>query len=123
MFDKIFKKKIHAKVDLIVVNGKEYAALYCGEQNLTGLLDGYISREFWRLENAYDDLKNISKTGNVLPYDNYPVQINTGQVFVMDMKRTNGSVERTYYRSDGHIWKETYPYSRDLPVTEEFKVG
>jgi hypothetical protein len=79
---------------------------------LTGLRD-YAYREFWRLENAYDDFKNKEKPGSVLPYDNYPMPVKTGQVFVIDYTKTNGSVEREYYRSDGYVWE-------GKPSTEKF---
>ncbi len=60
--------------DTISVNAKDYKASYFGKQDLTGFKD-YACREFWRLENAYDDFKDKSKTGDVLPYDNYPMHI------------------------------------------------
>ena len=39
--------------------------------------------------------------------------IETGQVFVIDYTKTDGSVERKYYRSDGYVWN-------GLPSTEQF---
>jgi len=75
----------------------------------------YAYREFWRLEDAYDDFKNNKKTGEVLPYGNYPMHVETGQVFVIDYTKTDGSVERRYYRSDGGTW-------RGLPATVGFNV-
>jgi len=103
------------RVDILTINGKEYEASYFGEQDLNGFKD-YACREFWRLENAYDEFKNKKKTGDVLPYDNYPMLIEKGQVFVIDYTKTDGSVERKYYRSDGRIW-------RGSPATEEFIVN
>ena len=75
----------------------------------------YSYREFWRLENAYDDFKDRSKTGEVLPYSNYPMQIETGQVFVIDYTKKDGAVVRMYYRSDGYVWS-------GMKSTEEFTV-
>ncbi|MBU5427595.1 hypothetical protein KQI41_14495 [Tissierella pigra] len=49
-------------------------------------------------------------------YDDYPMLIETGQVFVIDYTKTDGSVERLYYRSDGYIWN-------GLPSTENFTIG
>lgn len=69
------------RVDTIALNEKNYEASYFGKQDLTGFKD-YAYREFWRLENAYNDFKDMSKTGDVLPYDNYPMLIEIGQVFV-----------------------------------------
>ena len=52
----------------------------------------------------------------MLPYDNYPMNLEAGEVFVIDYTKTDGSVVRRYYRSDGRLWE-------DRPVTEEFTVG
>ena len=100
------------RADIIKVNGKAYEASYFGKQDLTGFKD-YDYRKFWRLKNAYDDFKDNPKTGAVLPYSNYPMLIETGQVFVTDLAKTDGSVIRMYYRSDGYVWNGT-------PSTEEF---
>ncbi len=100
------------RVDTIMINEKDYNASYFGKQDLIGFKD-YAYREFWRLENAYNDFKDKPKTGDVLPYNNYPMLIETGQVFVIDYTKTDGSVVRMYYRSDGHVWDS-------MPSTEEF---
>ena len=102
------------KVDTIAVNGKEYEASYFGKQDMSWS-DDYSYREFWRLENAYDDFKDRSKTGEVLPYSNYPMQIETSQVFVIDYTKKDGYVVRMYYRSDGYVWS-------GMKSTEEFTV-
>jgi len=102
------------RVDTIAVNGKDYAATYFGREDMSWS-DDYAYREFWRLEDAFDDFKDNPKTGSVLPYNNYPMQMETGQVFVVDFTKTDGSVERTYYRSDGYVWN-------GMKSTEEFKV-
>lgn len=102
------------RVDTVTVDGKDYNASYFGKQDLTGFKD-YAYREFWRLENAYEYFKDKKKTGEVLPYNNYPMLIETGQVFVIDYTKTDDSVERFYYRSDGYIWN-------GLPSTEGFTI-
>lgn len=102
------------RVDTIQVGGKDYEALYFGKQDLTGFKD-YTYREFWRLENAYDYFADRSKTQDVLPYNNYPMLIEAGQVFVIDYTKTDGSVIRKYYRSDGRVWN-------NKRSTEEFTV-
>lgn len=100
------------RVDTITLNDQEYKAAYFGKEDLRGFRD-FLSREFWRLENAYEDFKENEKLGNVLPYDNYPMLIEEGQVFVIDYTKIDGSVMRHYYRSDGNVWN-------GLPVTEQF---
>ena len=102
------------RVDIINVNGKDYKASYFGKQDLTGFKD-FTYREFWRLENAYDDFKDKPKTGDVLPYNNYPMLVEKGQVFVIDLYKIDGSLIRVYYRSDGNMWN-------NLPITEHFLV-
>lgn len=100
------------RVDTITINGKNYEASYFGKMDLTMFKD-YKYREFWRLENAYEDFKDNKKIGDLLPYSNYPMLIETGQIFVIDYTKTDGSVSRSYYRSDGFIWN-------GLPTTEWF---
>ena len=99
------------RVDELEVNGKIYTASYFGQMDLSSLPQ-YQYREYWRLEDAYDDFKDCP-TVDVLPYNNYPMTIQEGQVFVIDYTLADGSVQRMYYRSDGHTWQ-------DMPTTEEF---
>lgn len=103
------------RIDTIKVAGKDYEASYFGEQDLTGFTTDYKYREFWRLENAYNDFKDMAKMQEMLPYNNYPMLIEKGQVFVIDYTKTDNSIERKYYRSDGSIWN-------DLPSTEAFVI-
>lgn len=88
------------RTDIITVNGKEYEASYYGEEDIYWT-DEYSYREFWRLEDAYEDFKDAPKTGDGLPCTDYPMLIETGQVFVLDYTKADGTVERWYYRSDG----------------------
>lgn len=90
--------------DTILFKEKEYEASYFGKLAFTEF-EAYKYREFWRLENAYEDFKDEKKTNEVLPYDNYPMVVGIEEVFVVDYTKTDGSVERVFYRSDGRIWK------------------
>ena len=103
------------RVETIKLNGKDYEALYFGKQNLSAFFEEYSCREFWRLENAYDDFMDNPLTGSVLPYNDYLMKIETGQIFVIDYTRKDGSVIREYHRSDGYVWN-------DMPSTQEFIV-
>lgn len=100
------------RVDIITINQKDYEASYFGKQDLTGFKN-YASSELWRLENAYEDFKDNKKSGNVLPYNNYPMLIEKGQVFIIKFEMTDGTVSTLYYRSDGYIWE-------GMESTEEF---
>ncbi|WP_342420525.1 hypothetical protein [Paenibacillus sp. FSL E2-0178] len=93
-----------SRVDDITLRGKKYAASYFGKEDLSGFKD-YAYREFWRLEDAYEDVKDLPLDENVLPYDQYPMLIEKGQVFVINYTRTDGSVEREYHLSNGNIWE------------------
>ena len=77
------------------------------------MIEGYKSREFWRLENAYDDFKDKRKKDNVLPYDNYPMNVEKEQVFFVSTTKKDGSIQEMYYISDGTVWQ-------DMPSTKEF---
>ena len=102
-------------VDTLQIAGKEYTASYFGKTDLSAFFPDYQYREFWRLENAYDDFKDSPTTGNVLPYNNYPMEIKEGQVYVIEYTKTDGSVIREYHRADGNIWQGSL-------VTEEFTI-
>ncbi len=99
----------------LLVGGKEYQASCYGQQDISFLTKEFVSRTFWRLEGAYDDFKNNHTTGNVLPYNNYPLQIETGQVFVIEYIKTNGDAVLEYHRSDGGTWN-------GMPCTQEFTI-
>ncbi len=101
------------RTDRIVVNGKEYEATYFGAQDLSGTGFPFTQREYWRLEDAYEDMKTCPLTGDVLPYHNYVMKVETGQVFVIDYTGLEGQVTRLYYRSDGYVWN-------GLPSTQGF---
>ena len=102
------------RTDRIVVNGKEYEATYFGAQDLSGSGFPFTQREYWRLEGAYEDMKTCPLTGDVLPYHNYVMKVETGQVFVIDYTGLDGQVTRLYYRSDGDVWN-------GLPTTTGFE--
>ncbi len=91
------------RVDEIEIGEKTYKASYFGIEKISFI--NYISREFWRIEDAYDDFKDNPTNGNVLPYNNYPMNIQKGEVFKIVYVLDDGSENITYYRSDGDIWK------------------
>ncbi|AWV35079.1 hypothetical protein [Paenibacillus odorifer] len=99
---KIAKDIEPSRVDYISLQGKEYAASYFGKQDLNGFKD-YAHREFWRLEDAYEDVQDLPLVDNYLPYDNYLMPIEVGQVFVVNSTKTDGSVQRDYYLSSGQV--------------------
>lgn len=99
-----FSKAIEPEyTETIEVAGKTYVASYYGEQDLEGWKD-FKYRKFWRLEDAYEDFKDNS-VWDVVPYTNFPMQIEQGQVFVLEFGMLDGSIEYAYCRSDGDTWK------------------
>lgn len=100
--------------DIITVGTKEYEALYFGKIDLGG--DTYISMEFWRLEDAYNDLRYSRKTDIKIDDSYYPMQIEEGQVFIIDWNKIDGTTERTYYLYDGFVWN-------GMKITKEFTVN
>ncbi len=109
----LMKETIAHRTDILTVLGKEYEASYFGIQNLN--FKDFAFREFWRLEDAYEDFKDKAKTSDVLPYDNYPMIIEIGQIFVIDYTKTDGTKQRSYYRADGDNWQ-------GRPATKEFRL-
>ena len=59
------------RIDALEVNGKTYTASYFGEQDIS-MVKGYKIRKFWRLEDAYEDFKELPTPREILPADNYP---------------------------------------------------
>jgi len=95
------------RTETMQIGGKTYQALYYGKQDLSEIFPQYQCREFWRLENAYNDFKDSALTGEYLPYPNYIMLVEEQQVFVIDYTSADGSVERQYFRSDGNSWEGT----------------
>ena len=53
----------------------------------------------------------------IIPYNNYPpINIEIGQIFVIDYYKLSGNVERRYYIADGTVWK-------DMPSTRQFVIS
>jgi len=118
MYQKGVKKLLEViKKEVININGKDYKADYYGEQDMSQS-PVYSKRKYWRLENAWDDLKDKLRLESVLPYVNYPpINIKNGDMFVIDFyRRETSEVERKYYVADGTVWngmrstREFVPY-------------
>ena len=85
------------RTDTLMVNGKEYQASYYGEVDISDWSEDYVSREFWRLEDAGSDFDGLEPTG-WLPESNYPMEIETGQAFVIKYHRADGGSEQRVLR-------------------------
>ncbi len=103
------------RVDTLKINGKAYKASYFGKEEFNDA-QKFKWRETWRVENAYEVFKNAELSNDMVPYYNYPMQIQEGQVFIVDIMTPEGKVERYYYRSDGEKWE-------NQPATTGFKLN
>lgn len=106
-------------VETKVIAQKEYTASFFGEVDLSGdryLSKTYQSRRFWRLENAYDDFKDNPAVNNVLPYDNYPMPIENGQILVIEYILKDGTIRTEYHRSGGYKFQ-------NRPATQQFNIS
>lgn len=113
----IFAKSVSPeKTETVWIEGKEYEASYFGRKRTMTVFEEYDFIEFWRLKDAYDDMKGQELTGEVIPYSKVPVGVREEEVFVLDFIKKNASPVRKYFRSDGN--------ARDgASVMEEFVVN
>lgn len=96
------------------IAGKSYTATWLGGENMSEWSQQYQSRTFWRLENAYEDFADAALIDDVLPYNNYPVKVEVGQAFAVELiRKSDGGSEWMYYRADGDEWQ-------GMPVTVGF---
>jgi len=102
------------RTDTLTIDGKAYTASYFGKVDLSGNSSKFQYREFWRLEDAYDDFKDVPANGKVVPYDDFPMVIEEKQVFVVKYAGADGSAMTQYLRSDGTVWE-------GWPSTDEFR--
>lgn len=103
------------RIDTLTAAGREYQAAYFGEQDLTNLSPEYRCRRFWRFEDAYSDFADCPTNGDVLPYNNYPMRIEVGNVYLVEYETTSGEIIKRYYRADGNTWQ-------GMPTTEGIEV-
>ena len=89
--------------EYIVLNGKKYIAVYYGQQDISSWSE-CVYRDFWHLENAYDDFKNARLFGDVLPANDYIMPIEIGQVYVVDYYMKDGRAFREVMRCDGNLF-------------------
>lgn len=87
----------------VEIAGREYEAdaFY---QDLRGYFENYSGRYFFRLKNVGEEFDQWNRSGNVLPYGNYPMVVEEGQVFLVELIGTDGSVISGIYRADGTVW-------------------
>lgn len=100
----------------IRINGQLYSAVCLGDQDLSALFPGYQSRTFWLISDAWEAVKDLPLTGDLLHYNNYPCPVQPGQVFALDYVLSDGSSLRLFYRADGTSYQ-------GVPTTVGFVVN
>ena len=96
----------HSSTETMTIAGKAYTASYYGQEDMSARSNKYSSRDFWRLENAYGDFADCLTTGERIPNTSYPMEIEAGQVFIIDYTLKDGSSERRLMRCDGFVWDD-----------------
>ena len=105
------------RIDRISVGKYVFNASYFGALDMSSWSVYATKREFWRLEDTGNIFETCPRTNQVVPYNNYPfIDIERGQVFVVDYHTRKGSVDRKYYLADGTIWQ-------NMPSTKEIIVN
>ena len=104
------------RMDKIKVGRHVFDASYFGALDMSSWSSYATKREYWRLENTGNIFAGCEGTGQVLPYNNHPnIEIELGQVFVVDYHTVEGPVERIYYFADGTVW-QNMPSTREIIV-------
>lgn len=92
-------------IDQIDVAGKTYQASYFGKMNMPWLTHiEYV--EYWRLDNAYDDLKESEQTGDITLFYYYPMVIEKNQIYMMVATLKDDTTMTMYSMSDGDMKDE-----------------
>lgn len=98
----------------LTIAGKDYTAVNQGTTDLSVVFPQYRSRTFWLVRDAYGDVKNLPAIANMLPYDNYPDDVEEGQVWAIEYTLPDGSIQWEYYRADGAFYN-------GRPATTQFE--
>ncbi len=101
------------KTESIQIGNKEYEAAYYGQSYMEPVNPECKYIRFWRLEDAYEDMKERPVTGDIISYVSYPMEIAEKQVFLVEFIKSDGSVVYEYYRSDENMrddLRETYGF-------------
>lgn len=89
-------------IEQMEVAGKVYDASYFGKvYNPKSEYSEYA--EYWRLDNAYDDLKNSELTDQIGEYHHYPMLIEENQIYVVIVTMTDDTAITYYAMSDGEM--------------------
>lgn len=101
-------------VHTIEFNGKEYAASYWGKRYAAPLEIGYEYLVFYRLENAYEDVKDYKLSINLMLQGwIFPMYINENDVFAVDFIKSDGSSERAFFAT---VLRNGNPWAKEIII-------
>lgn len=87
-------------VETIRVGGKEYEASCFGERDISRF-STYRSCKAWRLEETGEDFERCLTSQDYMMEHVFPVELEMGDVFVLDLLGNDGSEIRKFYRYSG----------------------
>lgn len=88
------------------VQGKTYQASYFGRFDASFVGEEYEEVDYWRLENAYQDFKEEPLDGEIWDEGYFPMKLKAKQVYMLELIKEDGSVERKYFRTDQNSFKK-----------------
>lgn len=90
------------RTEKMTVKGKEYDATYYGETDTSDWEWKFVEYRVWRLENAYEDLKDCTPDYSIGFWDvcYYPLKVEKDEIYVIDFVDKDGNIDRYYYKSD-----------------------
>lgn len=90
------------RTEKMTVKGKEYDATYYGETDTSDWEWKHVEYRVWRLENAYEDLKDCipDYSFGFLDVCYYPLKVEKDEIYVIDFVDKDGNIDRYYYKSD-----------------------
>lgn len=102
--DYLAEEILPIRIDTMTINEKEYKADYFGKQDLSEIFPDFSYREFWKLNDAFDDFRGVKITGNILTLDNYPMNLELNHIYIIDYTKKDGSIIRQVHRYNGYEW-------------------
>lgn len=99
----------------------KYNYIYKGERKIS--YKDYVVRRFYLVEDAYEDLKDYPKTGEVLPYNNFPFEVELNQVYAIDYVTADNRIDRKYYRSDPNAYYDGRPTTVCIGEIKSYQSG
>lgn len=100
----ILKTLIHQPISTeeVTVAGKTYQASYFGKKEMLNLRL-YDYYEVYRLDNAYEDFKDLEQNGQRISIYNYPMVLEEYQIYMIVMTLKNGTSFTIYTMTDDEL--------------------